>query len=47
MFRSLSAVIGDLLVVILFVAIGFFQHGTPLTSQNLILVGLPFAVDVG
>lgn len=46
MFRSLGALIGDLLVVILFVAIGFLQHGTPLTSQNLILVGWPFAVGV-
>lgn len=46
MFRSLGALIGDLLVVILFVAIGFLQHGTPLTSQNLFLVGWPFAVGV-
>ncbi|MFC7376360.1 DUF3054 domain-containing protein [Brachybacterium sp. GCM10030268] len=46
MFRSLGALVGDLLVVILFVAIGFVQHGTPLTSQNLFLVGWPFAVGV-
>ncbi|GAA1485741.1 DUF3054 domain-containing protein [Brachybacterium fresconis] len=46
MFRSLGALVGDLLVVILFVTIGFLQHGTPLTSQNIILVGWPFAVGV-
>ncbi|AXK45629.1 DUF3054 domain-containing protein [Brachybacterium saurashtrense] len=44
MFRSLGALVGDLLVVLLFVAIGFLQHGTPLTSMNLFLVGWPFAV---
>lgn len=46
MFRSLGALVGDLLVVLLFVAIGFVQHGTPLTTQNLFLVGWPFAVGV-
>lgn len=46
MFRSLGALVGDLLVVLLFVTIGFLQHGTPLTSQNLILVGWPFALGV-
>lgn len=44
MFRSLGALVGDLLVVILFVAIGFVQHGTPLTTENIFLVGWPFAV---
>lgn len=44
MFRSLGALVGDLLVVILFVAIGFVQHGTPLTGENIVLVGWPFAV---
>ncbi len=44
MFRSLGALVGDLLVVILFVAIGFVQHGTPLTTENIVLVGWPFAV---
>lgn len=46
MFRSLGALVGDLLVVLLFVAIGFVQHGTPLTIQNLFLVGWPFALGV-
>ena len=46
MFRSLGALVGDPLVVLLFVAIGVVQHGTPLTSQNLFLVGWPFALGV-
>ncbi len=46
MFRSLGALVGDLLVVLLFVAIGIVQHGTPLTSQNIVLVGWPFAAGV-
>lgn len=46
MFRSLGALIGDVLVVILFVAVGMIQHGTPLTSQNLILVGWPFVAGL-
>lgn len=46
MFRSLGALVGDLLVVLLFVAIGFVQHGTPLTWQNIVLVGWHFAVGV-
>lgn len=46
MFRSLGALIGDVLVVILFVAVGMIQHGTPLTSENLILVGWPFVAGL-
>lgn len=46
MFRSLGALVGDLLVAVLFVAIGLVQHGTALTSQNLVLVGWPFALGV-
>lgn len=46
MFRYLGALVGDLLVVLLFVAVGFMQHSTPLTTQNLFLVGWPFAVGV-
>ncbi|MDN5822570.1 MAG: DUF3054 domain-containing protein [Brachybacterium sp.] len=46
MFRSLGALVGDLLVVLLFVAMGLVQHGTPLTTQNLFLVGWPFALGV-
>jgi hypothetical protein len=36
-------VIGDLLAVLLFVAIGLLQHGIPLTSTNLFTVGWTFA----
>ena len=46
MFRSLGALVGDLLVVLLFVAFGLIQHGTPLTTQNIFLVGWPFALGV-
>lgn len=46
MFRSLGALVGDLLIVLLFVAIGFLQHSTPLTTQNIVLVGWPFAAGV-
>src|SRR5699024_11956370 len=39
MFRSLGALVGDLLVALLFVAIGLVQHGTPLSTQyNVLLV---------
>lgn len=44
MFRSLGALVGDLLIVLLFVAIGLIQHGDSLTTQNLFTVGWPFAV---
>jgi hypothetical protein len=46
MFRSLGALVGDLLVVLLFVAVGLVQHGTTLTTQNLALVGWHFAAGV-
>lgn len=35
MFRSTGALVSDLLVVSLFVAVGIVQHGTPLMTQNL------------
>ncbi|MFQ6485558.1 DUF3054 domain-containing protein [Brachybacterium epidermidis] len=44
MFRSLGALVGDLLIVLLFVAIGLIQHGDSLITQNLFTVGWPFAV---
>lgn len=44
MFRSLGALVGDLLIVIVFVAIGLAQHGDPITTQNVFIVGWPFAV---
>lgn len=46
MFRSLGALVGDLLVVTVFVATGFLQHGTPLTTENIFLVGWPFAAGL-
>ena len=46
MFRSLGALVGDLLIVLLFVAMGLVQHGTPLTTQNIVLVGWHFALGV-
>lgn len=44
MLRSFGALVGDLLIVLVFVAIGLVQHGDPLTSQNLFIVAWPFAV---
>nr|WP_246482855.1 DUF3054 domain-containing protein [Brachybacterium halotolerans] len=35
--------IGDVLAVVLFVAIGLLQHGYDISTQNLVLVGWPFA----
>lgn len=43
MLRFLGALIGDVLAIVLFVAIGLFQHGLDITTQNLVLVGWPFA----
>lgn len=44
MFRSFGALVGDLLAVLLFVAIGLIQHGTSLTTESIALVGWPFAL---
>ncbi|MEE1652071.1 DUF3054 family protein [Brachybacterium sp. J144] len=44
MFRSLGALVGDLLAVLLFVAIGLIQHGSSLTTESIALVGWPFAL---
>lgn len=46
MLRSLGALVGDLLIAMVFVSIGLVQHGTPLTTQNVFWVGWPFAVGV-
>lgn len=46
MFRSLGALVADLLAVILFVAIGLMQHGESLTTTNVAIVGWPFAAGV-
>lgn len=46
MFRSVGALIGDVLAVMLFVIIGLFQHGQELSAQNMFLVGWPFLVGV-
>ncbi|MCG7310519.1 DUF3054 domain-containing protein [Brachybacterium sp. ACRRE] len=43
MLRFLGALIGDVLAVVLFVAIGLLQHGYDISTQNLVLVGWPFA----
>lgn len=46
MFRSLGALVGDLLVVFVFVAVGLLSHNNPLTVENVFLVGWPFAAGV-
>lgn len=46
MLRSLGALVGDLLIAMVFVSIGLVQHGTALTTQNVFWVGWPFAVGV-
>jgi len=46
MFRSLGALIGDVLIVVLFVSAGLIQHGTPLSSEYLFLVAWPFVAGL-
>ena len=46
MFRSLGALIGDVLIVVLFVSAGLLQHGTPLSSEYLFLVAWPFVAGL-
>ena len=46
MLRSFGALVGDLLIALVFVSIGLVQHGTPLTMQNVSWVAWPFAVGV-
>lgn len=46
MFRSLAALIGDVLIVVLFVSAGLIQHGTPLSPEQLFLVAWPFVAGL-
>lgn len=46
MFRSLGALIGDVLAVLVFVVVGLLQHDQQLSSMNLFLVGWPFLVGL-
>lgn len=43
MLRSIGALVGDLLAVLVFVAIGLTSHGEELTTTNLAIVAWPFA----
>ncbi|MCW1804396.1 DUF3054 domain-containing protein [Brachybacterium squillarum] len=44
MFRSFGALVADLLVILLFVAIGLFQHDLSLSMENIAQVGWPYAL---
>lgn len=44
--RSLGALVADVLVVVVFVAVGLTQHGQPLTSTTISLVAWPFVVGL-
>lgn len=44
--RSVGALVGDALAVLLFVAIGLMQHATPLTTSTVGLVAWPFGVGM-
>lgn len=44
--RSVGALVGDALAVLLFVAIGLMQHATPLTTSTVGLVAWPFLVGM-
>ncbi|WP_347042906.1 DUF3054 domain-containing protein [Brachybacterium nesterenkovii] len=46
MMRSVGALVGDALAVLLFVAIGLMQHATPLTTSTVGLVAWPFLVGM-
>lgn len=46
MLRTLGALIGDVLAILLFVAIGLIQHGIPLEQDYLLIVGWPFAAGL-
>lgn len=46
MFRSLGALIGDALIVVLFVSAGLIQHGTPLSSESLFVAAWPFVAGL-
>lgn len=42
MFRSVGALGGDAIAIVVFVAIGLAQHGEPLSLANLLWVAWPF-----
>lgn len=44
--RSVGALVGDALAVLLFVAIGLMQHAMPLTTSTVGLVAWPFLVGM-
>lgn len=46
MLRFLGALVGDLLAILLFVAIGLLQHGEPLTGASLFSVAWTFTVGM-
>lgn len=46
MFRSLGALVGDVLAVLVFVIVGLFQHGQELSATSMFAVGWPFLVGV-
>ncbi|WP_010535206.1 DUF3054 domain-containing protein [Brachybacterium squillarum] len=46
MFRSLGALVADVLAVLIFVAIGLYQHGDALSTTNIVIVAWPFATGL-
>lgn len=46
MFRAFGSLIGDILAVVLFVAIGLIQHDVVATATNIALVGWPFLLGM-
>lgn len=46
MFRPVAALLGDIVAVIVFVAIGLTSHGQALTGANLAWVAWPFLVGL-
>ncbi|MFC0672914.1 DUF3054 domain-containing protein [Brachybacterium hainanense] len=46
MFRSVGALVGDILAVLVFVVIGLLQHGEQLSTATMFAVGWPFLVGV-
>lgn len=46
MFRSLGALVADVLAVLIFVGIGLYQHGEALSTTNIVIVAWPFATGL-
>lgn len=44
--RSIGALVGDLVAVLVFVAVGISSHGEQLSTRNLLIVAWPFAVGM-